>query len=79
MSNQVKLLEEYKDFLHFKASSYEKKGFISDVVFPTGAVLTKDKKSILLYCGGADTVITVKKLNLNEVLNSLDYKNLWKL
>lgn len=50
---------------------YEKKGHINNVVFPTGAVLSLDRKSILLYCGGADSVVGVKKLKLSDVLKSL--------
>src|SRR3989338_5837819 len=50
---------------------YEKNGFINDVIFPTGLVEDLDKKHILLYSGGADRITTVKKLNLNEILDSL--------
>ncbi|MDO8460115.1 MAG: hypothetical protein Q7S74_03330 [Nanoarchaeota archaeon] len=53
--------------------SYEKKGFIDGVVFPTGAIETLDKKSILLFSGGGDRVITVKKIKIDDVLNSLEY------
>jgi hypothetical protein len=35
-SIQEKLLEEYKDYLHFKASSYSKKGFEYDEIFNQG-------------------------------------------
>ncbi|MBS3093228.1 hypothetical protein J4456_01455 [Candidatus Pacearchaeota archaeon] len=51
---------------------YEKKGHISFVVFPTGAVPTTDGEHVLLYCGGSDSVITVKKLSIKEVLESLE-------
>jgi len=51
---------------------YEKRGHINNVVFPTGVVLSKDKRDVLLYCGGADRVVCVKKLNLKEVLGCLN-------
>jgi len=52
---------------------HEKKGFISNVVFPTGAVADLNKKDLLIYLGGADSVISVKKLKLNDILNHMVY------
>jgi len=49
----------------------EKYGFVNNVVFPTGAVKSKDGKSILIYSGGADSSITVRKMNIKKILNSL--------
>ncbi len=49
----------------------EKKGFNNKVVFPSGLVQTSDKKSVLIYGGGADSVITVRKMGLKSVLNSM--------
>ncbi len=48
---------------------YEKEGFIGNVVFPSGAVI--DKKDILLYSGGADDVVSVKRFSLNSVFRHL--------
>jgi|SRR3989344_2352034 len=53
--------------------SYEKKGFIGNVIFPTGIVETLDKKSVLLYCGGADTNIVVKEIKIDDILKSLEW------
>ena len=52
---------------------YEKKGFIDGVVFPTGAVPDLDGKHVLIFSGGADSVTTVKKLNIKEILDGLEY------
>lgn len=52
---------------------HEKKGFISNVVFPTGAVIDLNKRDLLIYLGGADSVISVKKIKLNDVLNHMEY------
>jgi len=57
------------------SESYERKGFIDDVIFPTGALLTLDGKHILIYSGGADRVTLVKKLILKEILASLERVN----
>ncbi len=52
---------------------YEKTGFMNNVVFPTGGVLTKDGKSLLIYSGGADSVITVRKASLEDIFKSLEW------
>jgi beta-1,2-mannobiose phosphorylase / 1,2-beta-oligomannan phosphorylase len=53
-------------------SKYEKKGFVNNVIFPTGIVEDLDKKSILIYSGAADSFITVKKVLINDILDSLE-------
>ncbi len=53
-------------------SGFEKSGFKGGVVFPTGIIQGLDKKSILVFSGGADSNISVRKLNLKSVLNSLE-------
>jgi len=55
------------------ANIYEKKGFMNNVVFPTGLVPSLDKKSVLIYSGGADSIITVREISLNEILKSMEY------
>ena len=50
---------------------YEKEGFVDNVIFPTGIVYTRGHNNILLYCGGGDTVTTVKKIAINEIMKSL--------
>jgi beta-1,2-mannobiose phosphorylase / 1,2-beta-oligomannan phosphorylase len=52
---------------------YEKKGFISNVIFPTGLVMDLNGKDLFLYSGGADSVISVRKLVLKDVLDSMEY------
>jgi len=52
---------------------HEKKGFVSNVVFPTGAVMDLNKKDLLVYLGGADSVISVKKINLKDIFNHVEY------
>jgi beta-1,2-mannobiose phosphorylase / 1,2-beta-oligomannan phosphorylase len=48
---------------------YEKSGYISNVVFPTGVVETLDKEGILVYSGGADSIVSVR---------GISYKEIWK-
>ncbi len=53
--------------------SYEKKGYLGSVVFPTGVVLDLNKKDLLIYSGGADSVISVKKIPIKDFLNHMRY------
>jgi beta-1,2-mannobiose phosphorylase / 1,2-beta-oligomannan phosphorylase len=48
---------------------YEREGFVSDVVFPTGVVATGD--TLLVYYGAADACTAVTELSLDEVLAAL--------
>ncbi|MDD5147897.1 MAG: hypothetical protein PHH08_00360 [Candidatus ainarchaeum sp.] len=52
---------------------YEKHGFVSNVVFPSGAVPDLNGADLLLYCGGGDRAISVKKIGLKDILNSMEY------
>lgn len=52
---------------------YEKFGFVSHVVFPTAALFDSDKKHVLVFGGGGDSSIFVKRLDLKDVLNSLEW------
>ncbi|MDD5163855.1 MAG: hypothetical protein PHD95_06665 [Candidatus ainarchaeum sp.] len=52
---------------------YEKHGFVSNVVFPTGALMDLNEKDLLLFCGGGDKVISVKKIALKDILDSMEY------
>lgn len=50
---------------------YEIKGFVNNVVFPTGLVMDENGEDLLLYSGGADTVTTVKKIALKDVFKAM--------
>ena len=82
--NELESLISEKESLKEEISSRlttlkeEKKGFMHDVVFPTGAILEGDK--ILLYSGGADKVVVVRELELKDVLKHLKKRwYLWEL
>ncbi|MEK6957904.1 MAG: hypothetical protein AABW99_02930 [archaeon] len=51
----------------------EKHGFMNNVVFPTAAIESLDKKSLLVYCGAADSNTVLKKLRVSDILNSLEF------
>ena len=48
---------------------YELAGYVSDVIFPTGALVDKDKLSI--YYGAADTTTCVAFLSLKDLISSM--------
>jgi beta-1,2-mannobiose phosphorylase / 1,2-beta-oligomannan phosphorylase len=50
-------------------SDFERKGFVPDVVFPTGAVETPD--SYLVYYGAADNCTAVVEFRRDDVLSAL--------
>ena len=71
LKNPRTLIAKTKRPLIVPKRSYEKKGFVDNVVFSTGLVLDENKKDLLIYSGGADKVVTVKKIKLNDILKSL--------
>jgi predicted GH43/DUF377 family glycosyl hydrolase len=58
--------------------SYELSGYISNVIFPTGALVEKDTLSI--YYGAADTTTCVAYVNLKDLISSMyiETTNEWK-
>ena len=49
--------------------NYEKFGQVPNVVFPCGAVLRKD--NLIIYYGGADTVVAGASISIKKLLKSL--------
>lgn len=52
--------------------SWEKKGLVDNIVFPTGTIITDNKLHV--YYGAADRCIAEKSLDLNELLSELTAK-----
>ena len=48
---------------------YEKKGYVPNIVFPTGTLLKDD--TLLVYYGGADTRVCIAKIELKSLLKEL--------
>lgn len=53
--------------------NWEKEGFVNQVVFPTGVIVDKNKKDLLIYYGGADSVVGVTKIGKDEIFDSMEY------
>ncbi len=69
LKNPLKVIGRTKEPLMVPEESYESSGNISNIVFPTGALLEGDKLS--LYYGAADTVSCVATCNLHELLEEM--------
>lgn len=54
--------------------SYEQRGFAPNVVFPTGALLSEDGNTVLLFIGAADEVTAVLHIPVDSILSHLEIK-----
>lgn len=50
-------------------TKFERKGFVPDVVFPTGIIV--EDRTLRVYYGAGDTSSTVVHWSLNDILTSL--------
>lgn len=69
LKNPKKLIARLKEPLFSPTESYEKSGYVSNVVFPTGTAVIGDK--LYIYYGAADTSVAVASLNISTLLNEL--------
>lgn len=69
--NPTKIIAKSPHPIISPKKQYEKEGFVDNVVFPTGAIQSYDKKDLLIFSGGADSVTTVKRVALADVMKSL--------
>jgi predicted GH43/DUF377 family glycosyl hydrolase len=74
--NPLKEVGRLKEPLFSPEALWEKNGIISNVVFPSGAIV-KDKR-LYIYYGAADKLIAVKSVDLDDLLIELK-KNSLKL
>ena len=72
MKNPWKLIAKSKNPIIVPKESYELKGFVDNVVFSTGAIPDLDGRHLLIYSGAADSLTTVKKVLIKDILDSLE-------
>ena len=70
--NPLHLLARSRDALLSPERDYEVHGFMPNVIFPTGALLSEDEKSLLLFSGAADEVVTLKTIPVQSILQHLE-------
>lgn len=69
LENPKKLIGRLKKPLFSPQEDYEKKGYVDNVVFPTGTA--RFNNELYIYYGAADTCVAVASLNINVLLNEL--------
>lgn len=69
LANPTKVLGRLKEPLFSPRISWEKRGIVNNVVFPTGAVV--ENKTLYIYYGAADTCIGAKSVNLDSLLAAI--------
>ena len=72
LKNPRKLIAKSNEPIISPKKKYEQKGFVNNVIFPTGLVQDQNDKYLLLFSGGADTVTSVKKIAIRDILNRLE-------
>jgi len=73
LDNPTRIIGQSSEPFFEPTESFEKNGFVSNVVFPTGIVqdhLNPDK--VLIYYGCADTSVGVVTFALPDIINSLE-------
>jgi predicted GH43/DUF377 family glycosyl hydrolase len=69
LNNPLKVLGRLKEPLFSPKEEWEEIGNVNNVVFPSGAIIEKNKLTI--YYGSADTLIAAKSLELNHLIEEL--------
>jgi len=64
-----KVLRRGAEWVLGPRESYERIGDVSDVVFPTGAVVHKETDRLNLYYGAADCTVAVATAKLSEIID----------
>ena len=69
LKNPTKIISRTEQPIFEPETDYEKKGEVSNVVFPCGNVIIKDK--VYIYYGGADKVVGVATIKINDLLSAI--------
>jgi beta-1,2-mannobiose phosphorylase / 1,2-beta-oligomannan phosphorylase len=67
--NPLQIIGRTKGPILVPSESYELLGYVSDTIFPSGAILNKDKLSI--YYGASDTTTCVAYVNLTDLVSTM--------
>jgi len=81
LKNPRKLLAKSENPILLPTQKYEQGTFeYKRVVFPTGAIMDSNNKDLLIYSGAGDRFTTVKKIGLQDILDTLkkiEKKKVW--
>ncbi len=70
LKDPLKIIGRTKGPILVPEESYELSGYVSDVVFPSGATLEKD--TLTIYYGAADTAVCSAKVSLEDLLATMN-------
>lgn len=69
INNPQKIIGRTSSPLLVPEEAYELSGYVSNVVFPSGALL--EKETLTIYYGAADTTVCIAKVNLSDLVSSM--------
>jgi len=72
LNNPINVLARTDDPILCPDRIYEKKGYVPNVIFPTGAIMGQDMDTILLFTGSADHVTALLEISTAAVLQSFE-------
>jgi predicted GH43/DUF377 family glycosyl hydrolase len=74
LDNPQKIIGRTNGPLLVPEEPYELSGYVSDVIFPSGALLEKD--TLTIYYGAADTTVCCAHVNIEDLISSICPKHL---
>ena len=72
LEDPQKVIRRGREWVLGPQEDYERVGDVSDVTFPTGAVLDEEKGTLRLYYGAADTCIGLATAKVNDILSYIE-------
>lgn len=73
LKNPSKIIAKAENPIISPRSKTEKKNIVKkEVVFPTGLLWDLNDKDLLVYSGGGDEVVTVKKVNIEDIFEKME-------
>jgi len=75
LDNPQRLIGKSEHPILIPETDYERQGFLSNIVFPTGVIVKGDE--LFIYYGAADTYTAITKLSLQDILDDITktYRN----
>lgn len=72
LKNPQKIIGRTRGPILVPTENYELNGYVSNIVFPSGAIVVKD--NLQIYYGCADTAVAMARVNLNDLIFSMHPK-----
>ncbi len=69
LKNPKKIIGRTRGALLLPEEKYEKEGILPDIIFPSGALIVKDK--LRIYYGGTDTTLSIAEVDLESLLETM--------